>query len=124
MLNWSVRDLAEHTEVHRNTISAIESGKTKPNSATVQVLRTALEAAGVVFVDENGHGPGVRLRKAAPAPSDAVRTAQGVFDARGLAEHAIDKALENSGEPGHVKDKRRRSLTELPNHVDKGKPAK
>jgi hypothetical protein len=22
-----------------------------------------LESAGVVFVDENGHGPGVRLRK-------------------------------------------------------------
>jgi hypothetical protein len=27
-------------------------------------IRTALESAGVIFVDENGEGPGVRLRKA------------------------------------------------------------
>jgi hypothetical protein len=27
-------------------------------------LRAALEAAGVIFVEENGEGPGVRLRKA------------------------------------------------------------
>ena len=26
-------------------------------------LQHALEAAGVVFIDENGGGPGVRLRK-------------------------------------------------------------
>jgi hypothetical protein len=26
--------------------------------------RAALKAAGVIFVDENGEGPGVRLRKA------------------------------------------------------------
>jgi hypothetical protein len=27
-------------------------------------IREALEDAGVVFIDENGGGPGVRLRKA------------------------------------------------------------
>jgi hypothetical protein len=26
-------------------------------------IRTALEKAGVIFVEENGDGPGVRLRK-------------------------------------------------------------
>jgi hypothetical protein len=26
-------------------------------------IRAALESAGVIFVDENGEGPGVRLRK-------------------------------------------------------------
>jgi len=26
-------------------------------------VRRALEAAGVIFIDENGEGPGVRLRK-------------------------------------------------------------
>jgi hypothetical protein len=30
---------------------------------TVAAIRTALEAAGVIFVEENGEGPGVRLRK-------------------------------------------------------------
>jgi hypothetical protein len=28
-------------------------------------VRAALESAGVIFVEENGEGPGVRLRKAA-----------------------------------------------------------
>jgi len=29
----------------------------------IEAIRTALEAAGVIFVEENGDGPGVRLRK-------------------------------------------------------------
>jgi hypothetical protein len=33
---------------------------TTPNDLSV---RRALEAAGVEFIDENGGGPGVRLRK-------------------------------------------------------------
>jgi hypothetical protein len=28
-------------------------------------IRAALESAGVIFVEENGEGPGVRLRKTA-----------------------------------------------------------
>ena len=63
LLDLSVRDLAEVSLVHRNTISAFETGRTSPNSATLTVLRSALESAGVIFVDENGEGPGVRLRK-------------------------------------------------------------
>ena len=35
---------------------------TVPNDIAI---RRALEAAGVEFIDENGGGPGVRLRKAA-----------------------------------------------------------
>ena len=61
LVNWSVRDLAETSAVHRNTISAFESGKTAPNAATLTVLRAALEGAGVVFIAENGGGAGVRL---------------------------------------------------------------
>jgi len=33
---------------------------------TAARIVAALEAAGVIFVDENGEGPGVRLRKARP----------------------------------------------------------
>ena len=33
---------------------------------TLQKLRSAFETAGVIFIDENGQGPGVRLRKTAP----------------------------------------------------------
>lgn len=31
--------------------------------STIIAIRQALEAAGVIFVEENGEGPGVRLRK-------------------------------------------------------------
>lgn len=30
---------------------------------SIAAIRAALEAAGVIFVAENGEGPGVRLRK-------------------------------------------------------------
>jgi hypothetical protein len=32
--------------------------------ATVNSIRAALEKAGVIFVEENGEGPAVRLKKA------------------------------------------------------------
>ena len=35
--------------------------------ANEQAVRRALEAAGVEFIDENGAGPGVRLRKRQPS---------------------------------------------------------
>jgi transcriptional regulator with XRE-family HTH domain len=60
-MNWTVRDLANCTKVHRNTISAFEMGKTEPNSATLQVLQRALEDAGIVFT--NGGEPGVKRRR-------------------------------------------------------------
>lgn len=62
LLNWTVRDLAEQSGVHRNTITRIETEATSPGHSISAVLAT-LEAAGVIFVDENGEGPGVRLRK-------------------------------------------------------------
>lgn len=64
LVNWTVRDLSERSGVHRNTITNIETGKSGGDAATLAAIRTALEAAGVIFVDENGDGPGVRLRKA------------------------------------------------------------
>jgi hypothetical protein len=41
----------------------LEAGVTQPRRATLDVIRRAFEAAGVDFIDENGGGPGVRLRK-------------------------------------------------------------
>jgi hypothetical protein len=35
----------------------------QPRRATLEIARRAFENAGVVFIDENGSGPGVRLRK-------------------------------------------------------------
>jgi transcriptional regulator with XRE-family HTH domain len=57
LLNWTVRDLAEKSGVHRNTVTRIETDATGAGHAIVA------EAAGVEFIPENGGGPGVRLRK-------------------------------------------------------------
>jgi len=62
-LNWTVRDLAEATNLHRNTITNIETGKYGGDAETLVVIEAVLKRAGVEFIDENGGGPGVRLRK-------------------------------------------------------------
>ena len=60
-VGWGVRELAEKAGVTANTVTRIENGSDARQS-TIDRLRQALEAAGVVFIDENGGGPGVRLR--------------------------------------------------------------
>lgn len=62
LLNWTVRDLAEKSGVHRNTVTRIETNATAPGHA-LTALQAALESAGVEFIAENGGGAGVRLRK-------------------------------------------------------------
>jgi transcriptional regulator with XRE-family HTH domain len=62
-LNWTVRQLAEAAQLHRNTISNIETGKYAGDPATLDAIAAVLRRAGVEFINENGGGPGVRLRK-------------------------------------------------------------
>jgi DNA-binding XRE family transcriptional regulator len=62
-LNWTVRDLAEAADLHRNTITNIETGRYAGDLATLNSIEAVLKRAGVEFIDENGGGPGVRLRK-------------------------------------------------------------
>ena len=64
-LRWGVRDLAAAAKVSPATVTRIEGeGDAQANAATLAAIRTALEAAGVEFIPENGGGAGVRLRKA------------------------------------------------------------
>jgi len=60
-LQLGVRDLAAAAEVSPTTITRLERGESL-YARTVDAIRTALEAAGVEFIEENGGGPGVRLR--------------------------------------------------------------
>jgi DNA-binding XRE family transcriptional regulator len=62
-LDWTVRDLAEATGLHRNTINNIEVGRYAGDPKTLELIEQKLRSAGVEFIDENGGGPGVRLRK-------------------------------------------------------------
>ena len=60
-----VRELAELATVAPSTITRFERGD-GTHTRTVAALRSALEAAGVDFIPENGGGPGVRLAKGEP----------------------------------------------------------
>ena len=62
-LGLGVRELAEKAGVAANTVTRFENGSDAKQS-TIAALRAALEKAGVEFLDEDGGGPGVRLRKA------------------------------------------------------------
>jgi predicted transcriptional regulator len=62
LLNISQDDLAAASEVPKRTLVRLELGQGEPQSRTVVAVREALEAAGVVFIAENGGGAGVRLR--------------------------------------------------------------
>jgi transcriptional regulator with XRE-family HTH domain len=62
-LNWTVRDLAEAARVHRNTITNVETERYVGDPETLAAIEDVLKRAGVEFIDENGGGPGVRLRK-------------------------------------------------------------
>jgi transcriptional regulator with XRE-family HTH domain len=60
-IGWGVRELAKKADVTANTVTRIENGADAKQS-TMDRIQEALEAAGVEFIDENGGGPGVRLR--------------------------------------------------------------
>lgn len=60
-LGLTTRQAAEACGVSHGTITRIEAGEALKDS-TVQKVRTALEAAGVQFIEPNGGGRGVSLR--------------------------------------------------------------
>ena len=64
-IELGVRQLADAAHVSTNTITRFERGDAL-RERTVAAIRAALEAAGVIFVEENGEGPGVRLRRGRP----------------------------------------------------------
>lgn len=61
-VGWGVRELASKAKVTPNTISRIEKGG-DALASTLDRIQAALEDAGVIFIDEDEEGPGVRLRK-------------------------------------------------------------
>jgi transcriptional regulator with XRE-family HTH domain len=63
LLDWSQQELAEKSGVGIVTIRQLEAGSTEPRRATLEVVKRALEQSGVEFIDENGGGPGVRLKR-------------------------------------------------------------
>ena len=62
---WSQEELATASDVSLPTIKRLEAaeGRLAGRQTTSHKIRAALELAGIEFINENGGGPGVRLRK-------------------------------------------------------------
>jgi transcriptional regulator with XRE-family HTH domain len=65
LIRWSAEDLARQTALSVATIRRAELAEheTSMTEANDLAVRRALETAGVEFIDENGGGAGVRLRR-------------------------------------------------------------
>lgn len=66
LLGWTQEDLHQKSKLAKKTIAAFETGDRNSHPSTLTALRTTLETAGVVFIDEGEvsaeGGLGVRSR--------------------------------------------------------------
>ena len=72
LLGWSRSDLARQVNVSERIIGKYENGLSASH-LNRGLLRATFEAAGVIFVEENDGGPGVRLRKGGGGKSNLTR---------------------------------------------------
>jgi hypothetical protein len=65
LIRWTAEDLSRQSAVSLRTIRRAELAErdTSMTAANDLAIRRALEAAGVEFIEENGGGLGVRLKK-------------------------------------------------------------
>ena len=64
LLRWSQPQLADATGIARETIAHFERGARIPHASNLKIIRAALEAAGVIFIEgDDTVGPGVQLRE-------------------------------------------------------------
>jgi transcriptional regulator with XRE-family HTH domain len=63
LLELTQGELATAANLGLSTIVDFEKKRRQVSIAAIQAIREALVAHGVELIDENGGGPGVRLRK-------------------------------------------------------------
>jgi transcriptional regulator with XRE-family HTH domain len=64
LLGWSQSELAARAGLSLPTVKRLEAGfGPRVSDEARNKMQRAIEAAGVQFIDENGGGPGVRLRR-------------------------------------------------------------
>ena len=62
LIGMSRADLGQAASVPVAVLMDFEEGARVPQETHLDALRRALEEAGVMFVDRDGHGVGVRLK--------------------------------------------------------------
>jgi len=63
LLEITQTQLATSAGLGLSTVVDFEKGRRQLSSESIELIFRALSQAGVEFIDENGGGPGVRLRK-------------------------------------------------------------
>jgi hypothetical protein len=91
LLRWEQRNLADASKVSLPSIKRLEisPGPLAAQARTVDAIRSALERGGVVFLDENGEGAGVRFRKDVTSSRNHPRT-------KGKASDPVRKRARNA----------------------------
>jgi len=59
-------ELAKTANLGQSTVIDFERERRVVSDQAIAAIRAALESAGVVFLPENGNGPGVALRRLQP----------------------------------------------------------
>jgi hypothetical protein len=62
LIEWTRQQLSQAASIDQQTIGDFERRFRAPDETTRRRLRATLEAAGVVFIAENGGGAGARLK--------------------------------------------------------------
>jgi transcriptional regulator with XRE-family HTH domain len=64
LIRWSAQKLADESGVSWTTIQRMESAADVPSAMArnLKSIQDTLENAGVIFIDANDDGPGVRLK--------------------------------------------------------------
>jgi len=55
--------MAGEIGISLSEFASFEAGRSQLSRLQSSVLKSTLEAAGVIFLEENGEGPGVSMRK-------------------------------------------------------------
>ena len=63
ILEMTQPELARAAALGLSTVVDFERRRREVSEEAIKAMRRALEAAGIEFIDENGGGPGVRLKK-------------------------------------------------------------
>ena len=63
LLELNQSDVAKLANISISTMRDFETGKRTPHERNLTAIKDTLEGAGVIFIEENGGGAGVRLAK-------------------------------------------------------------
>jgi transcriptional regulator with XRE-family HTH domain len=63
LIGWTHLDVSRASSVSDLTVLRLEAERFTPRRATLITIRRALEAAGVSFLDDDGEGPGVMVKR-------------------------------------------------------------